>query len=594
MIRQIVIHSIAIADNLSVDFENGLNIVTGETGAGKSILVDALALLRGGRVDTSLIRSGCETAQVSAVFTVKADSFLFSFLAAHGIERDAECPNDVMLRRVVQKNGRHRAFVNDVPVNSRTLQSAAEHLIDISSQFENQRLLDPQTHTSYLDVFAGVSATSLRVASTFDEVQAALTKIRELEKERERRRREKDLFEFELAEIDEAAPDAAEFMEVEELLRIGKKTSNVDVLCRETLDLLVESDTSVHARLRLARRNFAKLERLSEGTRAAIAASDADEAIAALEVMASRIDRFSRSFSVDEKKLAWAEQRVEIYNKLLRKYGQNIDAVIKHRQECAEFLNGAGDVDSHIQELTEKALLLVRDLIITAQDLSTRRIAVPEKLSAKVEKELAELGMVKARFKCSFAERVPRSEDSLPAGISEELTADERGYFLRVSRQGFEEVRFLLSANAGMEPQAIEKVASGGELSRVMLAIKTVLFSDESVNLFVFDEIDTGISGGIASKVGRKLAQFCAGRQVICITHLPQVACYAENHFLATKSVNSGKTVAHLSKLGANERAHELAVMLSGEKVSAEGVAQAHALLAEARAEVRVTSRVPR
>jgi DNA repair protein RecN (Recombination protein N) len=584
MIRQIVIQSIAIADNLTVNFERGLNIITGETGAGKSILVDALALLRGGRVETSLIRSGCDSAQVSGVFTLCADSPVFAILGEHGIERDRECPNDILLRRVIQRNGRHRAFLNDVPVNSRTLQSVAEQLIDISSQFENQRLLDPQSHTAYLDIFASVTDLCQKVAALYDDSQGSLTRIRELERERERRRREKDLYEFELKEIEEAGPDADEFSEIEELLNIGRKTAHVENLCRETLDLLVESDSSVHSLLRQVRRNLEKLEKMSEGTRAAVSAVDADETLASLEGVVARVERLARSFSVDEDKLAWAQERIEVYNKLLRKYGQTIEGVVRHRDMCSDYLRSVCDVDSEIEVLNERAAKVVRDLISAAGELTKKRTFVPDDLSSKVQKELAELGMQKARFRCVFSERVPRSEDILPAGVFEALTQQERDLFLKVSRQGFEEVRFMLSANAGMEPQAIEKVASGGELSRVMLAIKTILYSDESVSLFVFDEIDTGISGGIASKVGRKLAQFCAARQAICITHLPQVACYAVNHFVAKKEVKSGKTIANITMLRDEDRPHELAVMLSGEKVSAEGIAQARTLLSEARA----------
>jgi DNA repair protein RecN (Recombination protein N) len=583
MIRQIVLQNIAIADSLSVDFGPGLNVVTGETGAGKSILVDALALLRGARVETGLIRTGHDSAMVSGVFVLHPTSPVRALLTQQGIPLDSDSPDELVLRRTLLRSGRHRAFVNDAPVSARTLQIVAEELIDISSQFENQKLLDVRTHTKYLDAFCGALELSKEVESFFEEAGARLAKVRQLEAEREKRLREKDLYEFERSEIASANPDSAEFQEVESLLQTARQANTVATLSHEILGLLSDSDTSCFSLIQLARKNIEKLSKITEKAGHDVSPKVLGEAVAALDAMVDDVRAVQRAYFVDEERLVWANERIEIYNKLLRKFGPDVDAVLRHRDKCEAFLSDVVNIDVEIDEAARDAARVIQALVKAAQKLSRVRREATAALSQKVQRELAELGMPKSRFACEFQEPTARRGDLFPERVRALLSSQDTQLFLKLGSSGAEEARFLLSANAGIDLQSIEKVASGGELSRVMLAIKTILFENESVNLFVFDEIDVGISGHVAAKVGRKLAQFCGDRQAICITHLPQVACYARSHFVAKKFSKMGKTVANISLLENTERARELAGMLSGEKMTPEGLAQAQALLAEAR-----------
>jgi DNA repair protein RecN (Recombination protein N) len=535
-------------------------------------------------VETSLIRTGTDSAQVSGVFALAPNSPARSLLSERGIAICSEVADEVILRRVIQRSGRHRAFVNDVPVSARTLQEVAEELIDISSQFENQRLLDVRSHTTYLDSFCGVSEAARGLLSTYEIVQSLLTKIHQAEDSREKRLREKDLCEFELAEISAAKISEEEFSEIETVLAMARKTGAVNALCQDTLGVLVDSDVSCFSLLQHAKKNMEKLERLTEGPLRSVSVQVFGEALATLDAAVDEVRAAARVLVVDEERLAWAQERIEIYNKLLRKFGPSVASVLLHAEKCSLFLREVEGLDDELETLTRDALQKIDTLIAGARSLSRARRAAPDALSQKVRRELSELGMTKARFVCEFVEPEERKCDSIPVRVWDAMSPQVQSEFLRIGKRGAEEARFLLSANAGIDPQNIEKVASGGELSRVMLAIKTILFAGETVNLFVFDEIDTGISGNVAAKVGRKLAHFCKNRQAVCITHLPQVACYADSHFVAKKFIKDGKTVASIISLPEIERAHELASMLSGERVTEEGLAQARALLKEARA----------
>jgi DNA repair protein RecN (Recombination protein N) len=584
MIKELSIQHIAIAESVEVEFDSGLNIVTGETGAGKSLLVDALALLRGGRVDTSLIRTGHETAQVTGVFVVPESSELVALLQENGVLVDDAPVDEIIVRRVIQRNGRHRSFINDVPVSARTMQTVSGELIDISSQFENQRLLEAASHATYLDAFAGATETAARTASLYREVLSTVKAIFDAERARDLRVRERDLCEFELGEIEEAALNAEEFAETEEVLQLGKKTNAAQSLCQETLNLLSEGEGNCTAALITAKKNLERLDKLAQGTSLQVEGQRADEALAAIENLISHVERIRSSFEVDEERLQIAEERIETYNKLLRKFGPGLDKVFAHVEECRRFLAETSNLDAEIVTLGDKAVAAIDALLGEASSLSAKRRAAQRGICDAIERELADLGMPKAKFVCEFRDDEPGGIEDLPQIVSDRLGDDTVASLRRIGAGGFEEVRFLLSANAGLDPQPIEKVASGGELSRVMLAIKAILFADDTVNVFVFDEIDTGISGGIASKVGRKLARFCATRQAIVVTHLPQVACFAGSHFVAKKQTRNGQACAQLRRVNDAERAQELAVMLSGETVRPESLAQAKALLSEAQA----------
>ena len=584
MLKQLSIQNVAVAENISVDFDNGLNIITGETGAGKSILVDALALLRGGKVDASLIRDGTESALVAAVFYVLPSARVIKLLCEMGIATNPDDAREIALRRVLTRTGKHRAFVNDVPVNSKTLQVIASELIDISSQFDNQRLLETESHTRYLDQFVDALNLALQYVRKYEGSLGLLDQVRTLELEIALRKRELSLYAFELRQIEESQLAEADFFKVTNLVQLGNKSESAKRLCADMANLLSEGDHNLLSSLRFCKKNVEKLQRLAGAKKLSLSIEQVDEAVAHVESLLESVEATQAEFDIDDEKFAMACERLEIYNRILQKFGPELNDVFLYRDKCAGYLNQSSDLEERHKVLVQKAATSMTEAVTLADTLSKKRADGVKALATCIQRELGELGMPKARFICSIvANEHPVQSQALPQAVASMLPVPVVASFLRLGRLGAEHAQFLMSANAGLEPQPIEKVASGGELSRTMLAIKSVLFENDAMSVFVFDEIDTGISGNIAAKVGKKLAEFCITRQAICITHLPQVACFSCSHFIVSKSVRKNRTVAAIKRATNEEKLKELAGMLSGEKVTPESIAHARSLVLEAR-----------
>ncbi|NBO38134.1 hypothetical protein EBU99_06090 [bacterium] len=593
MLIQLHIQNLAIAENVCISLTRGLNIITGETGAGKSLLVDGLALLRGAKADTALIRDGTESASVSGTFKPPADSPVWLQFESLGCLRDSESPDELTLRRVLSRTGKHRSYLNDTQISTRILQEIAAELIDISSQFDNQKLLNPETHTWYLDEF--VEATELRESfvQNWQSAWALVGEIEQIEKELTLQKREQDLCQFELDQIEQADLRDDEWTRVQRIVALGQKATHAARLTSDIRMMVSDSEQSCLAQLNLCRRSIERLMKLAGNEKIPLGVEKLDEISAHVEELLQQLDSTEDLFRIDEHELHEAIARAETYNSLLQKFGPTLDDVRAHREHCIAVLSRS---DALIETIAEKKTQLqsaIEQALAKSKRLSSQRAGGLTALSNAIQKALAELGMPRTRFLCELTHSSqttsPRAlSPSLAEELSRTLAANDLEAFVLLSRAGAERAQFLMSANAGLAPQPIERVASGGELSRTMLAIKSVLFEDGAMSVFVFDEIDTGISGSIAAKVGRKLADFCAKRQALCITHLAQVACFANCHFIAAKGLKKGKTVAEIKIATAQERVQALAGMVAGERVTKESLAQAQALLTEAQGESRV------
>ncbi len=592
MLKQLVVQNIAIAENLTVEFDAGLNVITGETGAGKSILVDALTLLRGHKVDVSLIRTGSDVAVVAATFLLSHLGRVRILLEELGLPPHPDDANLLEIRRTLYRNQKHKAFVNDTPINAKTLALIADELIDISSQFENQQLLDARTHTRFLDLFCKNSQLSDEYSAAFLSFKEQLADLETIHKEEEFRKREASLYSFELKQIDDAGLSEKEFVDVQSVVMRGNKSVAVKKVLSELDQSISESDQSCVSQLKFVKRGLEKLHKLAAPAQELLKTSigRVDEIQMLLEELSLDLEKDGRFFDIDEEVFENASERMGLYNKILQKFGPTLDKVHEHAEKCKTFLNQSIDLESRYKSLKKKTLVTIDACLLLAEKLSLKRTEGLNPLALAIQKELSALGMPRASFRSVLKNE--QISDAMQLAFERHLALEfksknkEKLYAL--GDNGFEHAIFLLSANAGMEPQPIEKVASGGELSRVMLAIKNVLFENDTMSVFVFDEIDTGISGNIASKVGKKISEFCQRRQALCITHLPQVACYANNHFVVSKSVSANKTTTQIKLANAEERLHELASMISGEKVSKESMAQARNLVRDARAEVRL------
>ncbi len=584
MLQQLIIQDIAIVDFLKIEFESGLNVITGETGAGKSLLVDALGLLRGQRVENSLIREGADQAAVSGVFRLPANSPVYALLENLGIPKNTDRPLEIILRRILQRNGKHRAFVNDFPVASRTLVAVSSELIDISSQFEHQRLLEPQHHTRYLDIFVECEDLFARFKQSWDDYLAGLRDIRTLEEDLALRARERALLEFELAQIEAVQPTENEFSKIQEVVSLGGRAQTARSVCRDLLESLTEGEFSCRQSLRVARKAVERLHKLAAGAKLPVRPESVDEILIHLDELANDVLQTDAKFDVDEEELSQASEKLESYDKLLKKFGPRFEDLRTHETKCRTFLEGNEAVASDIEANVEKTLAHLSSAFAAAKELTVKRRSGIAKLTQAIERELKELGMMKAQFSCQLVINSNHSSRFvLPQAMESKLSPALSAQLSAVSASGFEAANFLLSANPGVEPKPLELVASGGELSRIMLAMKSVLFEQETTSIFVFDEIDTGISGSVAAKVGKKISEFCAERQALCITHLPQVACFANAHFVVSKVWDGRTTKARVKKASREDSVHELSKMLSGELVTPESVAQARVLLSQAR-----------
>ncbi|MEY3901027.1 MAG: hypothetical protein RL189_333 [Pseudomonadota bacterium] len=584
MLIRLHVQNLAIAENVCVTLTHGLNIITGETGAGKSLLVDALALLRGCKADLSLIRDGTDSASVSGSFRLKPESQVWSLLEANGCIRDSDSPDEVTIRRVLSRSGKHRCYINDTQISTRVLQDVSAELIDISSQFENQKLLNPETHTWYLDEFAGSTELRVEYAESWNMAWTHVAEIERLERELSLQKREQDLCQFELDQIDQADLRDDEWTRVQRIVALGQKAAQAGRLTGDLRYMISDSEQSFVSQLNLCRKSVERLGKLAGNETLPLNTEKIDEISAHIEDLLQQLDSTEDLFRIDEHELQEAFARSETYNTLLQKFGPSLEDIRAHREQCLQKLSESSALNEQLAQARTSFRQEVNATIALSAELSKKRKAGLAGISHAIQKALAELGMPRTQFICELQTGSTTAPlRSVGASAAELLSTEELEIFVRLSRMGAERAQFLMSANAGIAPQPIERVASGGELSRTMLAIKSVLFADGAVSVFVFDEIDTGISGSIASKVGRKMAEFCSRRQALCITHLAQVACFANCHFIAAKSLKKGKTVAEIKVASAEERLQALAGMVAGERVTKESLAQAKALLSEAR-----------
>lgn len=588
MLIRLHIQNLAIAENICISLAQGLNIITGETGAGKSLLVDALALLRGAKADAGLIRDGHENAIVSGSFKVPASSGFWRLFELHGCLRDDEHPEEVTLRRVLSRTGKHRSFINDTQVGTRIIQELASELIDISSQFENQKLLNTETHTLYLDEFAHTTELRLQFQKTWQSTWATVAEIEALTTEINLKRREQDLCQFELEQIETADLREDEWVRVQRLVTLGQKAVQAAKMTADIRSLISENDQSCLSHLNHCRKAIERLKKIAGTENVPLGVEKIDEIAAHMEDLLTQVDQTESIFQIDEHELHEALARSETYNTLLQKFGPTLADVFTHREHCISSVSQSDALQEKLNTLRTELSESVDRALTLADALSSQRAAGLGPLSVAIQKALAELGMPRARFVCELPRTATATlSKTTSPDVFDGIDADSLEKFLLLGRTGAEKAQFLMSANTGIAPQPIEKIASGGELSRTMLAIKSILFEDGTMSVFVFDEIDTGISGSIASKVGRKLSEFCSKRQALCITHLAQVACFANCHFIASKRLKSGKTQAEIKIATQQEQIQALASMVAGEKLTKESLAQAQALLVEAQGELQ-------
>jgi DNA repair protein RecN (Recombination protein N) len=541
MLREIRVRNFAVIDAVTAVFGPGLNVLTGETGAGKSMLIDAILLVRGARAQTDVIRTDADTATVEAVFDVEPRGPVAAVLDDAGLALDE---GQLVVRRELAQSGRHRAFVNDSPVTVGLLERLGDHLVEIHGQHEHQRLLEPARQLDLLDRFGEAEELRERVGDIFARHRAARAEVERLRAaDRDRAQRE-DLLRFQLSELDGARLREGEEEELRAERRRRQHAERLSAGLAEVAGLLDEDESSAASRLHRAGRLLRELARFDPAFAAPAdtlegAGSLIEDALAAVRGLRERVTETpGRLEEVDE--------RLDALTRLKRKYGDTEAAMLAFRADVAVQLE---QLDRHDEILAAQAKTLAEleaELAHAAVALSERRRATADRLAGEAERELRQLGMDRARF----------------------AIAVEPGPTAEVGPRGLDRVEFRLSANPGEDVRPLAKVVSGGELSRTMLALKAVLARADRVPTMIFDEVDAGIGGRVAAVVAQKLARAAEGRQVLCVTHLAPIAARATHHVRVWKGVRAGRTRVSAEVLTGEARVEEVARMVAGERVT--------------------------
>jgi DNA repair protein RecN (Recombination protein N) len=564
MLAEIRIRNYALIDDLTVEFSRGLNVLSGETGAGKSIILGALTLLLGDKPDADMIRTGADTAQVEGRFDV--DKRLAGECSELGIPPVEEDPPQLLLRRRTERNGRGAAYANDSGITVAALQKLGDRLVDLHGQHQHQLLLKPEVHLDILDEYAGLRPERIDFAErfrTFEEKSAELVRV---EKELAERRARRDLTEFQLKELTGAQIKPGELEELNRERDLLQTAERRFTLARQLEELLSEQEGSIIGLLGVAGKALGELAELDPGL--AERRALLDEARAGADDLWRELVRYRESIEFSPERMDEVNSRLFLIQKLERKYGLPADELASLEARLKAELNSIEGGDSRREELAAELAAVKQDLTIRAEALSRKRGKARAELEKRLGAEFEAVGLGKAVLSISISP-VPDPEGVYQRGNEH----------FRLTPTGVDSVEFLFSANPGEELRPLRKVASGGELSRVMLALKGVLSQADPVPTLVFDEIDVGIGGKVAESVGKRLARLARARQVICITHLPQIAKYAERHLLVAKSVRGNRTLTTIRTLDPDARVEELARMTSGATVTKASLAHAREML---------------
>ena len=551
MLKELRISNIAIIDKLQVEFREGLNVLTGETGAGKSIIIDALNLALGGRADNDMIRSGQTTASVEALF-YSDDPEMLRHLEDLGIGID---DNQLIIKRIISTKDKNRTFINGSNVTVGTLSQIGQNLVDIHGQHDHQTLLQPVRHLEMLDAYGKLTKARVNFSTDYSYYLSVCNQIQALESnERERLQRE-DLLRYQLEEIDMAEISEGEDETLKtELTRLSSFESIRESLSRAST-CLVDEEGSVLEKLRIVEKELNSLEGVDPEAEAF--SKQAQNVFFEAEDLAEKISYYAHSIEFNPGRLSQLEDRFAEINELKRKYGNNISIILEYREEIGAELENLSSSTEGAKLLKSKRVEMEKALSKSAVALAEKREATASELKKKLEKELRDLNMKKAKIEVVFKYE--------SGGI-----VDFRGQKIKLTSLGLGSLEFAFSSNPGEELKALSKIASGGELSRVALALKTILNKQDPVPVLVFDEVDTGVGGPTAEKIGSKLLNIAKTKQALCITHLPQIAGMGKSHFSISKEAGD-RTRVEIKELNYDQRVEEIARMSGGETVTETG-----------------------
>lgn len=566
MLLELKINNFVLIENLSISFGKGLNILTGETGAGKSILIDALSAVLGEKMTTDMIRTGYEKAVIEGIFDISNMPHVKAILDDSGIDYD---DNILIHKRELYANGKGRCFVNSTQIPISKLKEISDYLVDIHGQNEHQSIVRAARHRELLDSFAGLKNEVENINRLYNALNSLQEKINSFEMDEKEKARRIEYLTFAVNEIESAnlKPGEEEQLENESSL-----LSNAEKLFAEinSSSALLKEDNGVLQRLKKAEQSLASVSEYDADISNILASIR--ESLYSLEDASSFLKNYEKNIDFSPQRINEVEERLLTISRFKKKYGNSIEEIIEYSRKSKNELEAISTSEEEISKLKNQYKEIIKETKTAAFQLSDKRKTAALELEKNVVQELKDLGMDGTLFKISI------QRDFNPEG---QIEKDNKTYMLYP--HGLDRIEFLISANEGEDLRQLRRVASGGEMSRIMLALKKVILSADIVESLIFDEVDAGIGGKTAEIVGRKLKTLAGDRQVLVITHLAQIAAMSDNHFTVQKQKTDGRTVTIVKNLNRNEKIKEVARMLAGEKITEISIKHAEEMIANSK-----------
>jgi len=567
MLQELSIRNFAIIDDLKISFSDGLTVLSGETGAGKSIIINAVNLLLGSRATAKLVRAGCEAAELEALFQIKGQPEIVRMMTENAYDPE----EGLLIRRIISRKDRHRIYINGRLSTIQLLNMITENLASISGQHVHQGLLKEDQQLAVIDQFGGLTALRDAVYRCFHEIVPLVQRINDLKAKKLRQAEHIQLLEFQKKEIQEAGITPGEDSDLEqERIRL-KNSEALFQAARDCIESLYDSQGAVVEHLLQAKKDLEKVALIDPAL--ALPAKRISGTAFEIEDIAEELRAYLKNIEMNESRLEAIEDRLNTLTRLKRKYGGTLDALFSRQETIEQELSNLTGLTDHIEDIEKKLSRLHGTLVELATTLSEKRKQKAKILAGLVENELAALKMPRTQFEVSF-QAMPAERNVDPYLIVEKNAVQETG---------IDRVSFLIAPNVGEPLKDLSHIVSGGELSRIVLALKAILAQTEAVETIVFDEVDAGIGGGVADVVGKKLSVLAGRHQIICITHLPQIAKFGDHHFSISKHVSNGRTKTFIKRLNEEERVQEIARMLGGEKITKAIMDHAREMLDSAR-----------
>ncbi|HJU92287.1 MAG TPA: DNA repair protein RecN [Pyrinomonadaceae bacterium] len=539
MLQFLNISNIALIDDMQVEFESGLNLLTGETGSGKSIIVDALGVLIGGRFTSELLKSGTERGSIEGLFSVAPNAELEALLENAGLEPT----NELIIRREISSTGRNKIFINNQLATHALLRDLRPFLVDIHGQGDQQTLFNPETHLELLDAFAGNAALRVEVADAYQRWTSLRRDLDSLRNDEAEKFQLVDTLKFQIAELERAQLSIGEGDRLDEERRRLANVEKLTTLCQSSYSRIYEDDDAALTRVRQSLKEVEELAECESSFKDYIEGLESARAV--LEDLSFSLRDFSDHLEFSPSRLAEIEDRLAEISRLKRKYGGSIEAALDHLARSEDRLRQIETSDEREQELSSEIAAARESYLDRAGKLHKERVRAAKQFEKAVEKGIEEVALDQARFQVQVSDKVESA-----------------------GHKGIDHTEFYFSANVGEEVKPLARVASGGEASRLMLVLKTVANGSQFPRTIVFDEIDTGIGGRVSEAVGLKLKKLSQTNQVLCVTHQPQIARFADSHLVVQKEALKGRTQVSVGKLDRAGRIEELARMLTGAEIT--------------------------